>query len=266
MGQHASHWGGPRGTDPAGVPPWRCVVCLQNHDQVGNRAYGDRLHHRIDAAAFRTASALLLALPQTPLLFMGQEWAASTPFRYFTDHVEPLGRLVTEGRRREFAAFSAFGDPRTRDLIPDPQAEATFRASQLRWEEIDIEPHASTRRLYGAMLRLRSGALTPATLADAATACAVDADTVALRRAGRDGSTYLIVARLRGHGTVPLAATGVDGQLDGWIPVLTTEDPAHCPDPEPITVEGRGRSARLGFRRPGAIVLRRAPESGQDGA
>jgi maltooligosyltrehalose trehalohydrolase len=265
-GQHAAHWGKPRGTDPAGVPPRRCIVCLQNHDQIGNRPFGDRLHHRIDGAAFRAASVLLLGLPQTPLIFMGQEWAASTPFCYFTDHVEPLGRLVTEGRRREFAAFAAFGDPDTRELIPDPQAEETFRASRLRWEERDTEPHASTLRLHQAMLRLRAGALAPATGRDAATACAVDAATIALQRAGRDGGTYLIVARLRGHGPVELAATGIDGRLDGWRPVLTTEDPAHCPDPAPLVLVGSGRTATLDFRRPGAIVLRRAAVPGHDEA
>ena len=78
------------------------MVCLQNHDQVGNRALGERLHHQIDPAAFRAVTVLLLCAPETPLLFMGQEWAATSPFLYFTDHEPRLGRLVTEGRRREF--------------------------------------------------------------------------------------------------------------------------------------------------------------------
>ena len=73
------------------------MICLQNHDQVGNRAFGERLHHQMDPAAYRAATALLLCAPETPLLFMGQEWAASTPFLYFTDHPEPLGAAGHRG-------------------------------------------------------------------------------------------------------------------------------------------------------------------------
>ena len=82
------------------------VYVIQNHDQVGNRAFGDRLHHQIDLDRYRAASMLLLFLPMTPMLFMGQEFVASSPFQYFTDHNPELGRLVTEGRRREFAGFA----------------------------------------------------------------------------------------------------------------------------------------------------------------
>src|SRR5690606_7489008 len=101
-GQHSAHMGGPRGTDPQPLAPPQFVVCIQNHDQIGNRADGARLSHAIGAPEYRAVSALLLLAPQTPLLFMGQEWAASTPFLYFTDHNEELGRLVTQGRREEF--------------------------------------------------------------------------------------------------------------------------------------------------------------------
>src|SRR5262249_42030338 len=107
-GQYSLHLDTERGTDPRGVASRRFVICLQDHDQVGNRAFGDRLNQQIDRAAFRAASAVLLTAAQTPLLFMGQEWAASTPFLYFTDHDEDLGKIVTEGRRREFRHFVAF--------------------------------------------------------------------------------------------------------------------------------------------------------------
>ncbi|MGI8926806.1 MAG: malto-oligosyltrehalose trehalohydrolase, partial [Tepidiformaceae bacterium] len=123
--------GEPRGT-PARDRPWRqFVYCIQNHDQVGNRALGDRLSKTVSPANFRVAMLLLLLLPQTPLLFQGQEYAASTPFLYFTDHEPGLGRRVTEGRRTEFAAFAAFSDPRARERIPDPQAAETFLRSKL---------------------------------------------------------------------------------------------------------------------------------------
>src|SRR5262249_54373377 len=86
-----------RGTDPRGLAPRQFVICLQNHDQIGNRAFGERLHHQIEPGAFRAASTLLLCAPETPLLFMGQEWAASTPFLYFTDHRRELGKRITRG-------------------------------------------------------------------------------------------------------------------------------------------------------------------------
>ena len=154
-GQQSVFLNRPRGSNPAGLAPAQFIICVQNHDQVGNRALGDRLHHTIDSAAFRAASALLLCSPQTPLLFMGQEWAAGTPFQFFTDHREDLGKLVTEGRRREFQRFKAFADPQTRETIPDPQALETFLNSRLRWEELEADEHAATLRLYRDLLRLR---------------------------------------------------------------------------------------------------------------
>jgi len=138
------------------LPLHSFVFCITNHDQVGNHALGYRLNQIVSPAAFRAVSALLCLVPYTPLILMGQEWAASTPFQYFTDHEPQLGRLVTEGRRLEFSGFAAFRDPATREKIPDPQAEATFLRSKLRWDELGAEPHASTLRLYREFLRLRS--------------------------------------------------------------------------------------------------------------
>src|SRR5260370_33168884 len=103
---------------------------------------GEVLQHQIDLAAYRSASVLLLCSPATPLLFMGQEWAASTPFLFFTDLDPRLGQKVTEGRRKEFKHFSAFSDARERERIPDPQAQSTFLAIRLIWEEREREPHA----------------------------------------------------------------------------------------------------------------------------
>src|SRR5262245_3762666 len=137
-----------RGTDPAPLDLEQFIICLQNHDQVGNRAHGDRLHHRIDAASYRAATALLLCAPETPLLFMGQEWAASTPFRFFTDHTEEIGRRITNGRREEFAGFADFRDPDARSRIPDPQDPQTFADSRLQWNELTAEDHQRTFRLY----------------------------------------------------------------------------------------------------------------------
>lgn len=129
------------------------VHCIQNHDQVGNRPLGERLHHLINLDRYRVASALLLFDPETPLIFMGQEFASSTPFCFFTDMPEELGKLVTEGRRREFSGFAAFSDPATRDSIPDPQAESTFTRSKLRLEE--RESNTGIYNLYRDLIQLR---------------------------------------------------------------------------------------------------------------
>ena len=145
-----------RGTPADGLAWPSFVYCIQNHDQVGNRALGLRLNTTAGLGDFAAASALLLLLPATPLLFQGQEFAASTPFLYFTEHEPGLGRLVTEGRRQEFAAFSAFGDPAVRDLIPDPQAASTFLDSKLPWAEAERGAGRLLRGLYRELLRLRA--------------------------------------------------------------------------------------------------------------
>ncbi|MBV9198478.1 MAG: DUF3459 domain-containing protein, partial [Alphaproteobacteria bacterium] len=144
-----------RGAPAEDRPAWQFLYVLQNHDQVGNRAFGERLHHQIGLERFAAASALLLFLPQTPMLFMGQEFGASTPFQFFTDHNPELGKLVTEGRRREFKAFSAFADEATRERIPDPQAESTFLHSKLQPDEGDRPPGSTLRDWYTSLLTLR---------------------------------------------------------------------------------------------------------------
>ena len=150
----------PRGTTGADLEPEHFVHCISNHDQVGNRAYGERLNQLISPAAYRAASALLLMEPYTPMFFMGQEWAASTPFLYFTDHHDELGKGVTEGRRKEFAEFSDFRDPAKRALIPDPQKLTTFTNSKLDWTELEGQPHLEALRLYRDFLRFRRDNLT----------------------------------------------------------------------------------------------------------
>ncbi|SEJ88132.1 maltooligosyl trehalose hydrolase [Deinococcus reticulitermitis] len=138
-------------SDPLEAPAF--VYCIQNHDQVGNQPTGQRLnaHPGVTPAEFRGASTLLLTLPMTPLLFQGQEWAASTPFQFFSDHAGDLGRAVSEGRRREFAYFSGFSG----EDVPDPQAEETFLRSKLNWDERAQGEHAQTLALYRELLALR---------------------------------------------------------------------------------------------------------------
>lgn len=185
-GQHSRHSGKPRGTDAAEVDPTQCVVCIQNHDQVGNRPAGDRLNHAISPAAYRAASALVLFVPELPLLFMGQEWAASTPFQFFTDHEESLGRQVSEGRKKEFESFEGFGGD-----VPDPQDEATFQRSRLRWSEVDDPSHSRTLALYRDLLRLRPK------LPAGATAEALGQNVLQVQR-----GPYRLIAAFGSHDTI----------------------------------------------------------------
>jgi maltooligosyltrehalose trehalohydrolase len=125
-----NHDGKPRGTPSGHLPPTRFVSFLQNHDQVGNRALGERLTLLTDPAKLRAATALLLLSPQIPLLFMGEEEGSESPFLFFTDFHDELADAVREGRRKEFAKFAAFADEKARETIPDPNAATTFEASK----------------------------------------------------------------------------------------------------------------------------------------
>jgi len=145
-----------RGTEGGHLPPQRFIHCISNHDQVGNRALGERLHQLTSPEAYRTLSALLCLSPYTPLIFMGQEWAASTPFLFFTDHSGELGEKITEGRKKEFASFDEFNQPAEQDRIPDPQDPKTFASSKLKWEEKFAESHAHFLTLYKDCLRVRA--------------------------------------------------------------------------------------------------------------
>jgi maltooligosyltrehalose trehalohydrolase len=256
-GEYSAYFGRRRGSATDGVPASRFVFFLQNHDQVGNRALGDRLHSRIDLAAWRAASTLLLVLPETPLLFMGQEWAARSPFLYFTDHHPELGRLVRDGRRSEFSRFAAFADEAARERIPDPQSEQTFLASRLDWSEVTREPHASVRRLYTDLLALRRDEPTIGGAADSRLEItAGDEASLILRRRAPGGQDWLIVVRLTGGGTVGLGRDRLAAPPgpESWAVVLTTEDRRYETDARPISVSAD--CTTVSFRRPGAVIFR----------
>ena len=251
-GQHSRHSGRRRGTDPSRMPMHRFVICLQNHDQIGNRATGDRLHHHIDAASWRAASALLLTSPMTPLLFMGQEWAASSPFQFFTDLDPRVGVLVTEGRRREFREFTAFADPDLLSLIPDAQDPATFERSRLDWSERTAPAHAASLALYTELLRLRQAhRALAASAAVAGAAEAIGDDSILLWR--EDGAErFLVVVRLTGSGSVSAFTDAGDARP---AIVLTTEDARFAVDPQPPRVHLHADRIEIEFLRPGAVVL-----------
>jgi maltooligosyltrehalose trehalohydrolase len=129
QGEVSPHSGKPRGEPSAHLPTTSFVICLQNHDQIGNRAMGERLTTLANPQALRAATALLLLAPFIPLLFMGEEVFSQTPFLFFTDHNNDLAELVRNGRREDFKYFAAFQDPERRERIPDPNAASTFAAS-----------------------------------------------------------------------------------------------------------------------------------------
>jgi maltooligosyltrehalose trehalohydrolase len=247
-GQSSAHEGGPRGTDPSRIPMRKAVVCVQNHDQIGNRATGDRLHHTADAAAWRAAVTVLLTAPMTPLLFMGQEWATSAPFQFFTDFGPELGRQVVEGRRREFKDFPEFATEEGAARVPDPQAASTFAASKLRWEERERGEHARVLALHRALLRLRR---THPQLENSDACCceatAAGEDAVVFHRTNGALPRVTVVARLRGAGRVRVPSASAGAVL------LDTEDAAFAGDPRPIRIDHE--TGAIDFARPGALLL-----------
>ncbi|WNG33052.1 malto-oligosyltrehalose trehalohydrolase [Archangium violaceum] len=239
-GQESLVHGRVRGTPASGAEPWQLVLCIQNHDQVGNRAHGERLGADVSPAAFRAMSTLLLLTPYTPLLFMGQEWNASTPFLYFTDHNEELGRLVTEGRRKEFASFARFSG----DTVPDPQAVETFTRSKLDWSEAGRPEHAGVLALYRELLRLR----------------ATEPSLKEHRRGhfdARPTGTHSLVLERRGPGGALHVIVNVKGTLQHRVPanaelVLWSESPRFggTVTQEPL------RSGVVRLEGPSAVVVR----------
>jgi maltooligosyltrehalose trehalohydrolase len=150
-GEWSRHHQKIRGRRARDLPSHSFLIAVQNHDQVGNRAAGDRMSALVDEGSLQAAAALLLTAPFTPMLFQGEEWAASSPFQYFTDHADPeLGASVREGRRREFAAF---GWPA--EAVPDPQDRATFDRSKLVWDEVDEPYHRRVLDWYSDLIDLR---------------------------------------------------------------------------------------------------------------
>ena len=190
--------------DTGHMPTWRLVVCNQDHDQIGNRARGDRLSDpgpgHLDDDQLACAALLTLCGPFTPMLFMGEEWAASTPFQFFTSHPEPeLGRVTAEGRIAEFARMG--WDP---SVVPDPQDPQTFERSKLDWSELSHGRHARLLATYRhlAHLRRRLPELTDPAFASLSAAADEETRLFTLRRGG------LLIAVNFGEAPVTLAEQG----------------------------------------------------------
>jgi maltooligosyltrehalose trehalohydrolase len=150
QGKYSVHRGRRHGRPPVGVESHQLVVSAQNHDQIGNRAQGERLSMLLDMPQLKAIAALTMLSPFVPLLFQGEEWGAQTPFLYFTDHEDhELGRLVAEGRSREFSAF------RWQGAVPNPQEADTFARSKLNWSELSQPRHVELLQWYRQVIRIR---------------------------------------------------------------------------------------------------------------
>ena len=206
---------------------------LQNHDQVGNRAFGERLTRLAPAPAVKAATAILLLAPSPPLLFMGQEWGATQPFPFFCDFGGELADAVTAGRRREFARFPEFSDPRARERIPDPNAEDTFTSACLDWNESRAAPARAWRQFHSELLAVRRRVIVPrlhALTADASGFILLGDRALRAHWRFDDGARLTLLANLSDdavsgverppgelmYALPPLSAKVSDGHLPAW--------------------------------------------------
>jgi maltooligosyltrehalose trehalohydrolase len=194
---------------------------------------------------------------------MGQEWAASTPFLFFTDHEPELGRKVTEGRQREFSRFAAFASEEARARIPDPQASSTFDSSRLVWDERERDHHAGVLRLHAALLALRKSAIGSSAGGYDIEVTALDGDTMGLLRTINEREeALLVVSRVRGTGTVDVSAWPPVRRYRSWRRALGTDDAGFGADVSrgtegPRVVADPDRLL-VAFDGPSAVVLRGA--------
>lgn len=230
QGEVMAYRGHARGEPSAHLPPGAFVAFLQNHDQVGNRAFGDRITDKNPAEAVRAVASLYLLSPQVPMLFMGEEWGASTPFPFFADFGPDLADAVREGRRKEFARFPEFQDPAARERIPDPTADGTFASAKLKWEEREREPHAGWLDWYRQALAVRRERLVPLLAGiggGAGSHEVVGASGIVVRWALGGGKALAVAANLSAEGAAGFPAAsgevlwaegeaGADGRFGPW--------------------------------------------------
>ena len=202
-----------RGSTTAGLPLTAFVSFLQNHDQIGNRAFGERLTVLCDPQALAAAVAIVLLAPSPPLLFMGEEFGATTPFLYFCDFDPALASAVREGRQREFERFARFRDPGVAAAIPDPQAWSTFRQSKLDWASSQQSVHADCLTRYRELLDTRRRLVAPLSEAldpQRSSFQRIGERSLDVRWGNRDGRGLRLLANLGASADWPaLAATDV---------------------------------------------------------
>ena len=161
QGDFSEYEGANRGEPSADLPPICFVNFLQNHDQIGNRAFGERITELAGEDALKAGLAILLLAPSPPLLFMGEEFGASTPFLFFCDFAGDLATTVTNGRRNEFSRFEKFRSDEVRAQIPEPNSESTFERSKLEWQTVTEPFHKNWLDFYRELLSIRRDAIIP---------------------------------------------------------------------------------------------------------
>jgi malto-oligosyltrehalose trehalohydrolase len=243
QGELMEYRGHPRGEASAHLPPTAFISFIQNHDQVGNRAFGDRLTASAPDEAVRAIAAIYLLAPQIPMLFMGEEWAAAQPFPFFCDFSAPLSDAVRDGRRAEFARFPEFQDPATRNRIPDPTAAKTFGSAKLRWEDSGRPPHAAWLDWYRRLLSARRQHIVPR-----------------LRNIAGDAGRYrivgpnaFVVSWTMGDGSQLHLAANLRADRTGGFPAVTGD---------PIWTEGQATDDQLA---PWTVLWRLQPPTQQHG-
>ncbi len=226
QGERSVTSGEARGEPSAHLPTSAFVNFLQNHDQIGNRALGERLAVLTQAEPLRAALAILLLEPHIPMLFMGEEYAATQPFFYFCDYTGDLATAVRNGRRDEFAGFAAFSDETRREKIPDPNARETFERSQLVWDERRQERHRRWWEYVSGLLRLRAGRVVPLipNLEPAGSTYDVNGNVLTAAWRASKGAGLQMVANL--------GTSDADVRSDGRGELLfcTADDPARSND------------------------------------
>jgi maltooligosyltrehalose trehalohydrolase len=239
QGEMMKSRGTARGEPSGHLPPTAFVSFIQNHDQVGNRAFGDRLTSSAHPEAVRALIAINLLIPQIPMLFMGEEFASSSPFPFFAHFKPELAEAVRDGRRAEFANFPEFHDPRKRDAIPDPTLEATFKAAKLNWEEVTVRPHADWLEFYRDLLAIRHREIVPRLKnisGGAGTFQVLGKSAVGVRWTLGDGAILNLVANLSEQSLPPevnppgrclwSAGAADSGSLDPWSVVWSIDTKA----------------------------------------
>jgi maltooligosyltrehalose trehalohydrolase len=245
------NWGAPV---PADMDRRRFVVCSQNHDQVGNRALGDRPSRVLTPGALAVSAAVVLLGPFTPMLFMGEEWGATTPFQYFSDHEEPeLAAAISRGRAAEFGGHGWVELYGADVVVPDPQALSTFEASRLDWDEASSEGGARMLELYRGLVGLRRAEPAVASGDSAGTSVRVGDGVLVMTRAvvggGPDGGRVDVVLAL-GEGPVSVV---VDGDRGADAVVL---DSGVVLRGEAALVESGAGGTTVTVSGPGVVVLR----------
>lgn len=219
QGEYSDYHKASRGEASAHLPVTAFVDFLQNHDQIGNRACGERLSSLARPEALRAATALWLLTPHVPLLFMGQEWGSRRPFLFFCDFGPDLAPKVREGRRAEFAHFAGFTEPRQRERIPDPGAEATFLQAKLDWHERETAQGRAWLELHRDLLAARRRVISGfAGMTGKEARCVTFSERgIAARWQLSDGRTLILIANL---GDEPVA----DVSLPGTSPLFATPE------------------------------------------